>query len=107
LTQSATDHCDENPDSYVFRGGIVVPDEPGIYAISAYTVNLLYDYYEHPSLYECGNNRRSVVNVNYSNSFSTIENYENIYLNNASTEALEFATFEGYQTAGIVSFFVR
>lgn len=97
----------ESDDNYKFRAGLVVPMEVGLYEVSVSTSNLLYESYDHPAMFQCGNDRRSVVNVSYKNENSTQENFENIFLNTRVPYLLELSTLENYQSGGSVAFYVR
>ncbi|MFK8164226.1 MAG: hypothetical protein AB8H12_17405 [Lewinella sp.] len=98
---------EETEDQYLFKGGMIAPNEIGLYVISPFSANILFEGYNHPALLICGNDRRSIVNVSYKNKYSTRENYENTYINTQVPFLLERATFEDYQSAGAVSFYVR
>lgn len=98
---------DESENRYGFRAGMIVPVQSGLYRIGFSTSNLLFESYDHPAMFQCGNDRRSVVNVSYKNEYSTQENFENIFLNTQVPYLLELTTIENYQSGGSVAFYVR
>lgn len=98
---------EESETKYEFKAGIIVPEQPGLYSIGLSSSNLLFEEYDHPAMFQCGNDHRSVVNVNYKNDFTTRENYENIYRNTRVDYLLELISFENFQAGGAVAFYVR
>lgn len=98
---------EESETKYKFEVGIIIPTQPGLYSIGLSSSNLLFEEYDHPAMFQCGNDRRSVVNVNYKNDFTTRENYENIYRNTRVDYLLELISFENFQSGGAVAFYVR
>jgi hypothetical protein len=98
---------EETENSYEFRGGVIAPEEPGLYGIAFSSSNLLFEEYDHPAMFQCGNDHRSVVNVSYKNESTTRANYENVYFNTRIPFFLELSTFEGFQLGGSVAFYVR
>ena len=90
---------EEREDAYHFRGGIVFNQE-GLFFVRLNTQPLLYESYEHPAMYQCGDKRRRSVRVCYANASTNVENYENIFLQTNVDYLLELMDYERYASIG-------
>lgn len=94
-------------DRCMFEAYMIVPEQSGLYIVGINTNGRLYEDYRHPALVQCGNDRRSTVDVYYNNENSTVENYENIYLQTQVDYLPGIVTLDVFQRGGAVAFYVR
>ena len=90
---------EEREDAYHFRGGIVFNQE-GLFFVRLNTQPLLYESYEHPAMYQCEDKRRRSVRVCYANASTSVENYENVFLQTNVDYLLELMDYERYASIG-------
>lgn len=90
---------EEEENAYRFRAGVVFSDA-GLYYIRFDTLPDLYERYEHPVMYRCENQRRTSTNVFYANASTSVENYENIFLQTNVDYLLELMDYERYASIG-------
>ncbi len=89
----------ENDDAYLFKGGIVF-NEPGRYYISFDTNPENYKRYEHPAVYLCEDTRRNDMDVGYRNTSTTLEAYENIFLQTGVDYLFQLMDYPRYSSIG-------
>lgn len=95
-----------NAESREFKAGVIL-HEPGLYYIGLNTDPLLFEYYDHPALIICGDNKRDRVDVYYTNSSSSLQNYENIFRQTKVQYLLDIVDFERFSKGGAVAIVVR
>lgn len=95
----------EDLTSYSFSGGLVIRD-PGIYYLRWSTNRgIIGDYYDHPALYQCEDDRRSDIRVLYRNESSTQENYDKLFQKTKDPVYLSL-TYDEYRNFGGHTFVV-
>ena len=97
----------EADERYKFEFGIVLR-QPGIYLAGITTNGLLYDFYEHPAMYnyDCIGGRREDFRIHYLNSSTNRSAYDSIFATEVSDALLAITPFERYAIVGSVSFVV-
>jgi hypothetical protein len=96
----------ENDDAYLFKAGIVF-NEPGRYYISFDTEPESYKFYEHPAVYLCEDTRRNDMDVGYRNTSTTLEAYENIFLQTGVDYLFQLMDYPRYSSIGTHSLIVK
>ncbi|MCX8209909.1 MAG: hypothetical protein OTI34_02615 [Lewinella sp.] len=96
---------EKDDNSCSFKFGTVLLKQ-GVYVAGVSTLELLYDFYEHPALYACGNRRREVFVTNYINSSSNRSDYESLYERLGTSDLLANTSYERYAAVGGISFTV-
>jgi hypothetical protein len=86
---------EENDLLYSFKASIIIKQR-GLFWIGMASSRTIFDSYEHPALYMCDRNKRDIVNIQYHNPYTNIDNFENQFLKTNvahlrnSTDYLEF-----------------
>ena len=95
----------EDTMHYQFKAGFIL-SEPGLYWFLFNTPGYLYEDYEHPAMYTCGNNRRSSVSFFHQNPASTEEGYQRLISETNVEYIPELVDWEEYQSLGSLTFWV-
>lgn len=99
-------HYFESNNKYEFYGGVVL-ETSGLFYTRFSTSSSIFEYYDHPAIYECDNNRRSNIRVYYSNQSTSLSNYENLFLTTKVDYLLELIDYQRYKDFGGHTFYVK
>jgi hypothetical protein len=95
----------EDTMHYQFKAGFVL-SEPGLYWFRFNTPDYLYEDYEHPAMYTCGNNRRSSVSFFHQNPVTSEKGYQRLVSETNVEYISEVVELEEYQSLGSLTFWV-
>lgn len=95
----------EDTMHYRFKAGFVL-SESGLYWFSFNTPRYLYEDYEHPAMYTCGKNRRSLVSFFHQNPVTSEKGYQRLVSETNVEYIPEVVELEEYQSLGSLTFWV-
>lgn len=92
---------EETASNYLFRSGIIL-ESPGIYYIGIYSPTDIFESYDHPVMYKCGERRRSNVSCTYINHSSSEQAYRELMYERSGVWYLTNKyDYEGYRKIGV------
>lgn len=97
---------EEDGQFYRAKAGIVLRDT-GLFFLAFNTTGDLYEFYEHPAVYSCNNDRRNKIRVHYKNSSTSLATYEDLFLSTNVAYIPEVYHFQRYSDVGAHTFIVR
>lgn len=99
---------EEDNDGYHLSFKIVIHSR-GKFWLNISSSPILYEdpNYEHPALYSCENNRRDRVNLYFTNTSTTLDAYNQIFLTSNVDYLLRLMDFERYSKAGSIAIIVK
>jgi len=97
----------EEDGRYKFKFGLIL-NQPGAYAASLSTLSPLYDFYEHPAMYnyDCIGRRREDFRIHYNNSSTSRMAYDSILVEGITSEEANSTSFERHAKVGGFAFTV-
>jgi len=95
----------ETADQYQFKMGVVI-NEPGLYYIGMDTNPDLYEFYNHPALFTCEDNKRNRVDIYYQNSSTSQSSFDNIFKQTNVEYLRDLVGYEDYSRGGGIAIIV-
>lgn len=96
----------ETDSAYQLRIGVVL-EAKGLFLLTVSTRSWAFEGYDHPAMYVCEDKWRDEVRIEYQNSSTSKERFEELFLTTNVTYLKDGVSFEEYQKTGSHTFFVK